>query len=192
MGSSLLLSAQPQPQIRLLKTMKVLLLLAGLLLCLHLSEGFSYRGNVMRNRNRGSGSRSYLRNLGGGGRQRMGGMGFGKRAYDFYNPDEEQQDYYDELDEAELERLEEAAMILDMEEKAGEVGSEAEKRAGESPEQDPEEKRGISSLKGKRGISSLKGKRAFGMALSSLRSRGRGKRGALSSLRNQGFVKYNI
>merc|ERR1712083_255282 len=170
MGSSLLLSAQPQPQIRLLKTMKVLLLLAGLLLCLHLSEGFSYRGNVMRNRNRGSGSRSYLRNLGGGGRQRMGGMGFGKRAYDFYNPDEEQQDYYDELDEAELERLEEAAKILDMEEKAGEVGSEAEKRS----------------------ISSLKGKRAFGMALSSLRSRGRGKRGALSSLRNQGFVKYNI
>merc|ERR1712032_865008 len=170
MGSSLLLSAQPQPQIRLLKTMKVLLLLAGLLLCLHLSEGFSYRGNVMRNRNRGSGSRSYLRNLGSGGRQRMGGMGFGKRAYDFYNPDEEQQDYYDELDEAELERLEEAAKILDMEEKAGEVGSEAEKR----------------------GISSLKGKRAFGMALSSLRSRGRGKRGALSSLRNQGFVKYNI
>merc|ERR1712032_1090318 len=163
MGSSLLLSAQPQPQIRLLKTMKVLL-------CLHLSEGFSYRGNVMRNRNRGSGSRSYLRNLGSGGRQRMGGMGFGKRAYDFYNPDEEQQDYYDELDEAELERLEEAAKILDMEEKAGEVGSEAEKR----------------------GISSLKGKRAFGMALSSLRSRGRGKRGALSSLRNQGFVKYNI
>merc|ERR1712212_577138 len=173
MGSSLLLSAQPQPQIRLLKTMKVLLLLAGLFLCLHLSEGFSYRGNVMRNRNRGSGSRSYLRNLGGGGRQRMGGMGFGKRAYDFYNPDEEQQDYYDELDEAELERLEEAAKILDMEEKAaGEVGSEAEKR-------------GISSLKGKRGISSLKGKRALGMALSSLRSRGRGKRGALSSLRNQ-------
>merc|ERR1712032_508443 len=160
MGSSLLLSAQPQPQIRLLKTMKVLLLLAGLLLCLHLSEGFSYRGNVMRNRN-----------LGSGGRQRMGGMGFGKRAYDFYNPEEEQQDYYDELDEAELERLEEAAKILDMEEKAaGEVGSEAEKR----------------------GISSLKGKRAFGMALSSLRSRGRGKRGALSSLRNQGFVKYNI
>merc|ERR1712222_271147 len=123
MGSSLLLSAQPQPQIRLLKTMKVLLLLAGLLLCLHLSEGFSYRGNVMRNRNRGSGSRSYLRNLGSGGRQRMGGMGFGKRAYDFYNPDEEQQDYYDELDEAELERLEEAAKILDMEEKAeGEEG----------------------------------------------------------------------
>ena len=40
----------------------------------------------MRNRNRGSGSRSYLRNLGSGGRQRMGGMGFGKRAYDFYNP----------------------------------------------------------------------------------------------------------
>merc|ERR1712212_1270467 len=142
MGSSLLLSAQPQPQIRLLKTMKVLLLLAGLLLCLHLSEGFSYRGNVMRNRNRGSGSRSYLRNLGSGGRQRMGGMGFGKRAYDFYNP-------YDELDEAELERLEEAAKILDMEEKAaGEVGSEAEKRAGEAPEQEPEEKRGISSLKG--------------------------------------------
>ena len=31
--------------------------------------------------------------------------------------DEEQQDYYDELDEAELERLEEAAKILDMEEK---------------------------------------------------------------------------
>jgi len=107
----------------------------------------------------------------------MGGMGFGKRAYDFYNPDndhdEEQQDYYDELDEAELERLEEAAKILDMEEKAGgEVSSEAEKRslsslrgfrssykrAGESPEQDPEEKRSISSLKGKRGISSLKGK----------------------------------
>ena len=65
---------------------QVLLFLAGLLLCLHLSEGFSYRGNVMRNRNRGSGSRSYLRTLGGGGRQRMGGMGFGKRAYDFYNP----------------------------------------------------------------------------------------------------------
>ena len=39
---------------------QVLLLLAGLLLCLHLSEGFSYRGNVMRNRNRGGGGRGYL------------------------------------------------------------------------------------------------------------------------------------
>merc|ERR1712032_1378230 len=135
MGSSLLLSAQPQPQIRLLKTMKVLL-------CLHLSEGFSYRGNVMRNRNRGSGSRSYLRNLGSGGEKRSLSSlrGFTGRRSSY-------------------------------------------KRAGEAPEQEPEEKRGISSLKGKR---------AFGMALSSLRSRGRGKRGALSSLRNQGFVKYNI
>merc|ERR1711981_707240 len=146
--------------------MKVLLLLAGLLLCLHLSVGFSYRGNIMRNRNRGGSGRSYLRNLGGGGRQRMGGMGFGKRAYgfDYYDvPD------YDALDE-ELERLNEAANLDLLDEEAGDVGSEAEKR----------------------GISSLKGKRAFGMALSSLRSRGRGKRGALSSLRNQGFVKYNI
>merc|ERR550517_2100533 len=102
-------------------------------------------------------------------------MGFGKRAYgfDYYDaPD------YDALDE-ELERLNEAANLDLLDEEAGDVGSEAEKR-------------GISSLKGKRGISSLKGKRAFGMALSSLRSRGRGKRGALSSLRNQGFVKYNI
>merc|ERR1711934_462504 len=135
--------------------MKALLLLVGLLLCLHLSDCFSYRGNVLRNRNRGGG-RSYLRNL-GGGRQRMGGMGFGKRASnDFYYPDS---DYFDELDDDELERLEEA----------GEAGGETEKR----------------------GISSLKGKRGLGMALSSLRSRGRGKRCALSSLRNQGFVKYN-
>merc|ERR1712210_80850 len=146
--------------------MKALLLLVGLLLCLHLSDCFSYRGNVLRNRNRGGG-RSYLRNL-GGGRQRMGGMGFGKRASnDFYYPDS---DYFDELDDDELERLEEAAKVLDMEEEAGEAGGETEKR----------------------GISSLKGKRGLGMALSSLRSRGRGKRGALSSLRNQGFVKYNI
>merc|ERR1712037_70369 len=156
---------------------KVLLLLAGLLLCLHLSEGFSYRGNVMRNRNRGGGSgRGYLRNLGGGGRQRMGGMGFGKRAFgfDYGEPIE----FYDDMDEN-------GEDISDLfEEQAGEDGGEAEKRAnGEAPEQDLEEKRGISSLKGKR---------AFGMALSSLRSRGRGKRGALSSLRNQGFVKYNI
>merc|ERR1711936_387377 len=165
------------------QTMKVLLFLAGLLLCLHISEGFTYRGSLMRNRNRGGG-RSYLRNL-GGGRQRMGGMGFGKRASnDFYYPDS---DYFDELDDDELERLEEAAKVLDMEEEAAEAGGETEKRS-------------LSSLRGftgrrssyKRGISSLKGKRGLGMALSSLRSRGRGKRGALSSLRNQGFVKYNI
>merc|ERR1712210_115127 len=142
--------------------MKVLLLLAGLLLCLHLSEGFSYRGNVMRNRNRGGSGRGYLRNLGGGGRQRMGGMGFGKRAYgfDYGEPIE----FYDDMDE----NGEDISDLI--EEQAGEDRGEAEKR----------------------GISSLKGKRAFGMALSSLRSRGRGKRGALSSLRNQGFVKYNI
>merc|ERR1712088_1113530 len=161
MGSSLLLSAQPQPQIRLLKTMKVLLLLAGLLLCLHLSEGFSYRGNIMRNRNRGGSNRGYLRNLGGGGRQRMGGMGFGKRAYGFDEPIE----FYPDTDENGEDLF--YPVYPDQEE---EDGGEAEKR----------------------GISSLKGKRAFGMALSSLRSRGRGKRGALSSLRNQGFVKYNI
>merc|ERR1712203_37173 len=116
----------------------------------------------MRNRNRGGSSRGYLRNLGGGGRQRMGGMGFGKRAYgsDYGEPIE----FYDDMDEN-------GEDISDLfEEQAGEDGGEAEKR----------------------GISSLKGKRAFGMALSSLRSRGRGKRGALSSLRNQGFVKYNI
>merc|ERR1712210_352217 len=166
---------QPQQPDQIL-IMKVLLLLAGLLLCLHLSEGFSYRGNVMRNRNRGGGGRGYLRNLGGGGRQRMGGMGFGKRAYgfDYGEPIE----FYDDMDEN-------GEDISDLfEEQAGEDGGDEEKRAsGEAPEQDLEEKRGISSLKGKR---------AFGMALSSLRSRGRGKRGALSSLRNQGFVKYNI
>merc|ERR1712210_380050 len=152
---------QPQQPDQIL-IMKVLLLLAGLLLCLHLSEGFSYRGNVMRNRNRGGSGRGYLRNLGGGGRQRMGGMGFGKRAYgfDYGEPIE----FYDDMDE----NGEDISDLI--EEQAGEDGGEAEKR----------------------GISSLKGKRAFGMALSSLRSRGRGKRGALSSLRNQGFVKYNI
>merc|ERR1712210_87393 len=145
--------------------MKVLLLLAGLLLCLHLSEGFSYRGNVMRNRNRGGGSgRGYLRNLGGGGRQRMGGMGFGKRAFgfDYGEPIE----FYDDMDEN-------GEDISDLfEEQAGEDGGEAEKRSlsslrgftgrrssykrasGEAPEQDLEEKRSISSLKGKRGISS--------------------------------------
>merc|ERR1712088_178952 len=141
--------------------MKVLLLLAGLLLCLHLSEGFSYRGNIMRNRNRGGSNRGYLRNLGGGGRQRMGGMGFGKRAYGFDEPIE----FYPDTDENGEDLF--YPVYPDQEE---EDGGEAEKR----------------------GISSLKGKRAFGMALSSLRSRGRGKRGALSSLRNQGFVKYNI
>merc|ERR1712210_288265 len=143
--------------------MKVLLLLAGLLLCLHLSEGFSYRGNIMRNRNRGGSSRGYLRNLGGGGRQRMGGMGFGKRAYGF--DDGEPIEFYPDTDENGEDLF--YPVYPDQEE---ENGGEAEKR----------------------GISSLKGKRAFGMALSSLRSRGRGKRGALSSLRNQGFVKYNI
>merc|ERR1711971_365428 len=169
---------QPQQPDHIL-IMKVLLLLAGLLLCLRLSEGFSYRGNVMRNRNRGGSGRGYLRNLGGGGRQRMGGMGFGKRAFgfDYGEPIE----FYDDIDEN-------GEDISDLfEEQAGEDGGEAEKRS-------------LSSLRGftgrrssyKRGISSLKGKRAFGMALSSLRSRGRGKRGALSSLRNQGFVKYNI
>merc|ERR1719458_2118811 len=109
---------------------------------------------------------------------RVGGMGFGKRAYgfDYGEPIE----FYDDMDE----NGEDISDLI--EEQAGEDGGEAEKRAtGEAPEQDPEEKRSISSLKGKRGISSLKGKRAFGMALSSLRSRGRGKRGALSSLRNQ-------
>merc|ERR1712210_451440 len=87
---------QPQQPDQIL-IMKVLLLLAGLLLCLHLSEGFSYRGNVMRNRNRGGSGRGYLRNLGGGGRQRMGGMGFGKRAYgfDYGEPIE----FYDDMDE---------------------------------------------------------------------------------------------
>merc|ERR1711990_572960 len=169
MGSSLLLTTRQPPTDH--QIMKVLLLLAGLLLCLHLSEGFSYRGNIMRNRNRGGSNRGYLRNLGGGGRQRMGGMGFGKRAYIEYgdpipgNYDDLYNDQYEPMD------------LMD-------GGEPEEKRAtGEAPEQDPEEKRGISSLKGKR---------AFGMALSSLCSRGRGKRGALSSLRNQGFVKYNI
>merc|ERR1712130_504794 len=151
--------------------MKVLLFLAGLLLCLHISEGFTYRGNLMRNRNRGGG-RSYLRNL-GGGRQRMGGMGFGKRAYDYDYGNEDYIDYgiiqkknVEYGDEAELESLED------------QVPAEPFQELNDGAE--------------KRGISSLKGKRAFGMALSALRSRGRGKRGALSSLRNQGFVKYNI
>merc|ERR1712088_59178 len=94
MGSSLLLTTRQPPTDH--QIMKVLLLLAGLLLCLHLSEGFSYRGNIMRNRNRGGSSRGYLRNLGGGGRQRMGGMGFGKRAYDF---DYGVQEYYPDTDE---------------------------------------------------------------------------------------------
>merc|ERR1712130_862293 len=180
------------------QTMKVLLFLAGLLLCLHISEGFTYRGNLMRNRNRGGG-RSYLRNL-GGGRQRMGGMGFGKTAYDYDYGNEDYSDYgiiqkknVEYGDEAELESLEDQVPAEPFQELLSHNDG-AEKRAstGEAPEQDPKEKRGISSLKGKRGISSLKGKRAFGMALSALRSRGRGKRGALSSLRNQGFVKYNI
>merc|ERR1712037_904955 len=103
----------------------------------------------------------------------------GKRAYgfDYGEPIE----FYDDMDEN-------GEDISDLfEEQEEEDGGEAEKRS-------------LSSLRGftgrrstyKRGISSLKGKRAFGMALSSLRSRGRGKRGALSSLRNQGFVKYNI
>merc|ERR1712037_133595 len=160
MGSSLLLAHQPAPTDQI---MKVLLLLAGLLLCLHLSEGFSYRGNIMRNRNRGGSSRGYLRNLGGGGRQRMGGMGFGKRAYGF--DDGEPIEFYPDTDENGEDLF--YPVYPDQEE---ENGGEAEKRS----------------------LSSLKGKRAFGMALSSLRSRGRGKRGALSSLRNQGFVKYNI
>merc|ERR1712088_887481 len=155
MGSSLLLTTRQPPTDH--QIMKVLLLLAGLLLCLHLSEGFSYRGNIMRNRNRGGSGRGYLRNLGGGGRQRMGGMGFGKRAYIEYG--DPIADNYEDLYVDQYEPMD----LMD---------------GGE-----PEEKRGISSLKGKR---------AFGMALSSLRSRGRGKRGALSSLRNQGFVKYNI
>merc|ERR1712037_803505 len=170
MGSSLLLAHQPAPTDQI---MKVLLLLAGLLLCLHLSEGFSYRGNIMRNRNRGGSNRGYLRNLGGGGRQRMGGMGFGKRAYGF--DDGEPIEFYPDTDENGEDLF--YPVYPDQEE---ENGGEAEKRS-------------LSSLKGftgrrssyKRGISSLKGKRAFGMALSSLRSRGRGKRGALSSLRNQ-------
>merc|ERR1719249_656454 len=109
-------------------------------------------------------------------------MGFGKRAVAF---DYDLPDVYEDLDEAELERLDDAANLESlMDEEAGEAGSETEKRS-------------LSSLRGfmgrrssyKRGISSLKGKRGFGMALSALRSRGRGKRGALSSLRNQGFVK---
>merc|ERR1711990_1032198 len=93
MGSSLLLTTRQPPTDH--QIMKVLLLLAGLLLCLHLSEGFSYRGNIMRNRNRGGSNRGYLRNLGGGGRQRMGGMGFGKRAYGFDEPIE----FYPDTDE---------------------------------------------------------------------------------------------
>merc|ERR1719458_2457661 len=112
-------------------------------------------------RNRGGGGRGYLRNLGGGGRQRMGGMGFGKRTFgfDYGEPIE----FYDDMDEN-------GEDISDLfEEQAGEDGGEAEKRSlsslrgftgrrssykrasgGEAPEQDLEEKRGISSLKGKR------------------------------------------
>merc|ERR550532_3365919 len=108
----------------------------------------------------------------------MGGMGFGKRAYGFDEPIE----FYPDTDENGEDLF--YPVYPDQEE---DDGGEAEQRS-------------LSSLRGftgrrssyKRGISSLKGKRAFGMALSSLRSRGRGKRGALSSLRNQGFVKYNI
>merc|ERR1712037_310742 len=110
--------------------MKVLLLLAGLLLCLHLSEGFSYRGNVMRNRNRGGSGRGYLRNLGGGGRQRMGGMGFGKRAFGF--DDGEPIEFYPDTDENGEDLF--YPVYPDQEE---ENGGEAEKRS-------------LSSLKGKR------------------------------------------
>merc|ERR1712203_64676 len=161
--SSLLLTNRPPPPAPLMPAL--------LLLCLHLSEGFSYRGNIMRNRNRGGSNRGYLRNLGGGGRQRMGGMGFGKRAYGFDEPIE----FYPDTDENGEDLF--YPVYPDQEE---EDGGEAEKRSlsslrgftgrrssykratGEKPEDwNPEEKRGISSLKGKRGISSLKGKRAF-------------------------------
>merc|ERR1711936_61809 len=150
------------------QTMKVLLFLAGLLLCLHISEGFTYRGNLMRNRNRGGG-RSYLRNL-GGGRQRMGGMGFGKRGNDEFGPllggpDYNYSDEYGTPDEK----------------RNVEYGEEAELESLEDqvPAQPFQELLSHNDGAEKRGISSLKGKRAFGMALSALRSRGRGKRGAL-------------
>jgi len=59
----------------------------------------------------------------------------------------------------------------------------------------PEGKRSLSSVKAitpKRGLSSLRGgKRAMHSPLAALGNR-RGKRGALSSLRSQGFTKYNI
>lgn len=72
----------------------------------------------------------------------MGGMGFGKRAYGFDEPIE----FYPDTDENGEDLF--YPVYPDQEE---EDGGEAEKRAtGEKPEDwNPEEKRGISSLKGK-------------------------------------------
>merc|ERR1712179_543341 len=204
--------------------MKVPLILLGCLLCLRLSAGFSRGAHVaigsVRGRNPYSGGRSYGRGyLQEGGRQ-MGGMGFGKRAQDYYSPEEEQDTEY-EYEDVDipstlryLQQLEDYARIMEQEkeddEKRGGMASLARMKSDAGMEAkrgmaslaridsytNPENKRGLSSLRGlngKRGLSSLRGlngKRGSNSPLAILGSRG--KRGALSSLRSQGFTKYNI
>jgi len=105
----------------------------------------------------------------------MGGMGFGKRSQDYYTQGlDGDYDYSTEDDSTlhYLQRLEQYANMLGREEDLEEPG-------------DPEAKRGLGSVR-----SYYSGKRGMGSAMAAMRNHG--KRGALSSLRSQGFTKYNI
>jgi len=145
------------------------------------------RGRSPYSSGRGYGRQSYLED--GGGRQ-MGGMGFGKRgSADYYSPEELQDsdyEYGDQEEEEEEEDIPGTLRYLQLLEDYARILNQ---------EKGNEEKRSLSSVKAitpKRGLSSLRGgKRAMHSPLAALSNR-RGKRGALSSLRSQGFTKYNI
>jgi len=164
------------------------------------------RGRSPYSGGRGYGRQSYLED--GGGRQ-MGGMGFGKRgSADYYSPEELQDSDYEygdqeeeEVDEEDipgtlryLQLLEDYARILNQE-KGNEEKRGMASLARINSSIGSGTKRSLSSVKAitpKRGLSSLRGgKRAMHSPLAALGNR-RGKRGALSSLRSQGFTKYNI
>jgi len=183
----------------------------------------NHRGRSPYSSGRGYGRQSYLED---GGKQ-MGGMGFGKRGTDYYNPEELQDSDYEYGDQEEeeeeededipntlryLQLLEDYARILNQEkgneEKRGMASLARINSSGSGTKRGmaslarinsnlgPEGKRSLSSVKAltpKRGLSSLRGlngKRGFHSPLAILGNRG--KRGALSSLRSQGFTKYNI
>merc|ERR1712127_590968 len=136
----------------------------------------------------------------------MGGMGFGKRSPDYYDPGEVEDYEYEQDEEAAinyLQQLQDYQKIIQM---------EREEEEGDQDTEIEEEKRSISSMRGfnskrglasmarmasaandpqeKRGLSSVRaGKRGFGSALAAMEGRGK-RRGNLSSLRSQGYTSY--
>jgi len=153
----------------------------------------------------------------GDGGRKMGGMGFGKRSTDYYSPEDDADYEYESEDVSStlnyLQALEQYIRMMESQEE--EKRGMASLARMSSQDSGPDEKRSLASVRNfvaskdrlghlasqglgepgyKRGLGSLRGftsgKRGLGSAMNGFR--GSGKRGALSSLRSQGFTKYNI